>query len=877
MSSHSIGSNLIHTHANPNTNNIVPLFIKGSYHSKLQTNDDNRGCFLEIVREFPSKQINMSESVPNVIRGIHASSYGKLVTCISGSLTDYVVDLRPESATYLTWAAVKLEPYQQIYIPPNCGHAFISGSNGCKIVYAQEGVFSEYTNTYYAWNDPIINLPWPSSGIDCIISEKDRSSIPYKQTMYLTSRPKVLVIGGSGQLGQSLLNVFNKDSPESICIGTYYTHKYDNCSLYLNFEDTTYAEIEILLNSIQPHVVFICSALASADVCETQKERAYQINAHVPGWIAKAGNKINAKIVYFSSDYVFDGKHGPYSEDDTPNPINVYGQTKFEGETQLLNNSNPDNILIIRTTGIYGPDLSANNFVYQVARRKRSQYANDQIGNPIDSRDLSMITYHLSILSNVHGIVNVSGPTFYDRYSFACAILKTLDPEHNSVESHIESKATDNLAQIAKRPLLAGLKIDKLKTLLPQFEFRSLSDSFKDWNPLLQQSLMSTSKKIWYAPHKFEAYGNDEIDAVCACLKDGWLAPNTLTTQFEQQVSSFFGKQFGIMVNSGSSANMIALAILDLTGKEVITPACTFATCIAPMVQLGIKPKFIDVELGTYVPSVQAILDAINENTACIFIPNLIGSKINWKELRERLPRPDIILIEDSCDTMTHTPESDISVVSFYASHIITAGGCGGMVMLNDKSLLKKALMYRDWGRIGDNRECIHDRFNFKVDDIPYDFKFLYGVLGYNFKCCEMNAAFGLEQMKKLKQFLKIRSANVERYIQNLSNKTQYILPLFSDKHDWLAFPLMLPEGQTNKRIDLIHFLEDNNVQVRVCFAGNITRHPAFRDYLECFPNSDLIMAGAFLIGAHHGMTLDDVDRVSNLLIDFDRSFLSCV
>jgi CDP-6-deoxy-D-xylo-4-hexulose-3-dehydrase len=324
------------------------------------------------------------------------------------------------------------------------------------------------------------------------------------------------------------------------------------------------------------------------------------------------------------------------------------------------------------------------------------------------------------------------------------------------------------------------------------------------------------------------------------------------------------------MVNSGSSANMLALAVLNLKGKEAITPACTFATCIAPMEQLGIKPVFIDVELKTYVPSIESILSAITTDTGCIFIPNLIGSKINWKELRERLPRQDIWLIEDSCDTMTFTKESDISITSFYASHIITAGGCGGMVMFNDHELTKKAFMYRDWGRIGTNSEDFGERFhNSSVDGIPYDFKFLYGVLGYNFKCCEMNAAFGLEQFKKLNLFQSIRRQNVDRYMQRLKH-TNYILPCNYDQCDWLAFPLM-----SDKRTSLLKYLEENNVQVRVCFAGNITRHPAFRHHLKEFPNSDIIMQQGFLLGAHHGLSIKDIDRCCDLLISFEYSVIA--
>jgi len=375
-------------------------------------------------------------------------------------------------------------------------------------------------------------------------------------------------------------------------------------------------------------------------------------------------------------------------------------------------------------------------------------------------------------------------------------------------------------------------------------------------------------KKVWYAPNKFQAYGEEEIAAVTECLRDGWLAPGPRTEEFEQQVSALFGKKCGVMVNSGSSANMLGLCAMGLQkGDEIVTPACSFSTVVAPMEQLGLKPVFCDVEVGRYVPSIDQILAAITPKTKCLFIPNLVGSKIDWKELRARAPK-GIWLFEDSCDTITHTTDSDISVISFYASHIITAGGLGGVVMFNDQKLKDKALMFRDWGRIGNNSEDVSERFGHTVDGIEYDFKFLYGCLGYNMKACEMNAAFGLAQLKKLAHFKAIRKANVNRYVETLAKaNTRYILPPMHNEFDWLAFPLMHKD-----RKGVLRFLEANEVQIRVCFAGNITRHPAYRHHLQAFPASDQIMAEGFLLGAHHGITFEDVDRVCALLIDYDRN-----
>ena len=380
---------------------------------------------------------------------------------------------------------------------------------------------------------------------------------------------------------------------------------------------------------------------------------------------------------------------------------------------------------------------------------------------------------------------------------------------------------------------------------------------------------MQHSKKIWYAPNKFESYGDEEIKAVEKCLRDGWLAgfgPRSI--EFEKKIAKEFGKKFGVFVNSGSSACLLAIAALDLPkNSKIITPALTFSTTLAPIIQLGYIPVFVDSNLTSYVPNEQDILDAITDKVKAIMVPNLIGNKPNWKLLKEELKkigREDIFVIEDSADTVTYTEDSDISTTSFYASHIITAGGMGGMVMFNDEKQVKRALMYRDWGRIGDNSENMDDRFAHDVDGIPYDYKFLYGVLGYNMKCSEMSAAFGLVQLERFQEFKHKRRANTARYLENLKDVEQILLPDDSIEPNWLAIPL-----QTERRLELLTFLEENNIQTRVTFAGNVTRHPIYREYLQEFPNADTVMKNGFLLGAHHGMELEDVDYVCSKIKQF--------
>ena len=380
---------------------------------------------------------------------------------------------------------------------------------------------------------------------------------------------------------------------------------------------------------------------------------------------------------------------------------------------------------------------------------------------------------------------------------------------------------------------------------------------------------MKQTKKIWYAPYKHEAYGQEEIDAVVESLKSGWLGgQGPKSIEFEEKISKSFGKKYGVFVNSGSSACLLAIAALDLPkGTKIITPSCTFATTLAPIIQLGYVPVFVDVDLTTYCANFDQIMAKITDDTSALMLPNLIGNKPDWPRIKKALVdmgRDDIFLIEDSADTLTKTPETDVATTSFYASHVITAGGVGGMVMYNKKEHVTKCLQYRDWGRLGDDSEIVADRFNHVVDGIPYDHKFLYSVLGYHMKASEMNAAFGIVQLERFKTNAGIRRANFERYMENLKDVKELTLPDDSLKPNWLAIPL-----QTEDRFALLSFLEENNIQTRVTFAGNVTRHPVYREYLEDFENADLIMKNGFLLGAHHGMTIKDVDIVCDKIKEF--------
>lgn len=397
----------------------------------------------------------------------------------------------------------------------------------------------------------------------------------------------------------------------------------------------------------------------------------------------------------------------------------------------------------------------------------------------------------------------------------------------------------------------------------------------------IQSGVETIAKKVLYAK---AVYGDEEKQAVMQSLENGWLASGPKVKEFEQEVARRFGKKYGIAVNSGSSANLLALAAASHfhTGKQVITPACTFSTTVSAITLNSLTPIFVDVIQGRYVIDHMQVKDVISDNTLAIFVPQLIGGLADMHFLKRLAKHRHCFLIDDSCDTFAPTLEektiasyADITTTSFYGSHIITACGVGGMILTDDQEIVKYVTMLRDWGRYGDDREAFDTRFNHTVDTIPYDGKFVYGAYGYNLKMNEVSAAFGLEQLKKLPDFLKKRSTNFALLDCFFSQYAKwFILPDLIDggSTNWLAYPLTIRADAPFTRYDLLKHFEQDGIQTRVLFSGNVTRHDAYRKYFQPFEHSDEIMERGFLLGCHHGMGRIDVDYICDSFIDFAKS-----
>jgi len=394
-------------------------------------------------------------------------------------------------------------------------------------------------------------------------------------------------------------------------------------------------------------------------------------------------------------------------------------------------------------------------------------------------------------------------------------------------------------------------------------------------------------KKIYYGR---AVYDHKEINAVVKVLKNNSLSltDGKNVKKLEKIVSKMFGKKYGLMVNSGSSANLLGLASFDFKkGSEIITPNLTFSTTVAPIYQLGLIPHFVGVEKNKFVADFNHIERCINKKTVAIMIPNLLGNIANWEKISQIAKKYKLKVIEDSADTIGYTFNkkntgiySDIVTNSFYASHIINGGGTGGIVCFNDDKLYKKAKLLRGWGRSSatfNESESIDKRFNVKISGIDYDAKYVFSEMGYNFLPSEISAVFALEQLKKLKDNIMIRNRNFSKLISFFKNHNDlFNLPeMYSGvKTPWLAFPLVIKKNKLFNRKELqIHF-EKNNIQTRTIFTGNILKQPVMKNriykyFKDCNNVADDVMKNGILLGCHHGMSISDVNTICKIFLKF--------
>ena len=395
-------------------------------------------------------------------------------------------------------------------------------------------------------------------------------------------------------------------------------------------------------------------------------------------------------------------------------------------------------------------------------------------------------------------------------------------------------------------------------------------------------------KRIEYSG---SVHDDEEIDAVVAVLRAGpsGLRIGKNVKEMERVVAASFAKKRGIMVNSGSSALYLAVELLGLApGDEVLTAAVTFSTDVAPLVRAGLVPVFIDVEYDTYQIDVDAIEAAIGPRTRAILAPNLIGNCPDWDRIRDIADRHQLMVIEDSCDclgaTLRGTPtgaRSDISVTSFALSHIITAGGTGGMVCVDDEALADKALLLRRWGRRSEVKffgsQKADKRFFSVIDGLEYDDLFIFDEVGWNFEPSEMSAAFGVVQMRKLPINLARRKRNFELLSKHFSNYPEvFVLPRITTDIEtgWHMFPIMIkPESGVRRSLFQQH-MEAAGIDTRMVWTGNVTRQPAFKDVPHRvgpggLANADRVMETGLILPCNHAIDDEGIEYICHTVDEF--------
>ena len=400
--------------------------------------------------------------------------------------------------------------------------------------------------------------------------------------------------------------------------------------------------------------------------------------------------------------------------------------------------------------------------------------------------------------------------------------------------------------------------------------------------------MSKNTQKGLRVPYGLAVHNREEEERVLAVLREHRTIIGKETEEFETSIAKLFGKKYGVMVNSGSSANTLAIDLLNLPpGFEVITPLLTFSTTLAPIVKKGLIPVFADVEISKYIIDTKQIENLITKKTKALVIPLLLGNVPDMEKLRILAKKYKLSLVEDSCDTLGATFDriptgkfSDISTTSFYGSHIITAGGNGGMLLVDKDKWRDRAKVLRGWGRsssIFKDSEAIGKRFNRKIGNTQYDAKFIFEEIGYNFMPMELGAAFGNAQIKKLPSFKKIRERNF-RFLLNFFKQYEkyFVLPKQDSRiqTQWLAFPLTIKKSAPFSRIEIVIHLEENNIQTRPIFTGNALLQPAFKDIKyrrisNSYPVTNEVMERGFVIGCHQGLTEGHLKKIVNVCESF--------
>lgn len=392
---------------------------------------------------------------------------------------------------------------------------------------------------------------------------------------------------------------------------------------------------------------------------------------------------------------------------------------------------------------------------------------------------------------------------------------------------------------------------------------------------------------------------SDDIAALVESSLDGWLTAGRFHEDFERALARYVGVRNSLFVNSGSSANLVALSALTSPklgkralkpGDEVITVAAGFPTTVNPIIQNRLVPVFVDIELGTYDAVMDQVREAVGPKTRAIMMAHTLGNPFRVDEILSLCKENDLWLIEDSCDALGSTYKGrrtgsfgHTATVSFYPAHHITTGE-GGAVFVNSPLIKKQVESFRDWGRdcycaTGQDNTC-HKRFEWQLGDLPagYDHKYVYSHIGYNLKATDMQAALGLSQMKKLDQFVSARKANFNFLKAGLTEIDDFLMPEATPDSEpsWFGFPITIRTDSPVDRTSLLRHLDSKKIGTRLLFAGNLLKQPAYRNVehrvVGDLRNSDVVMKNTFWIGVYPGLTEEMLIYVIDVLRDYTKA-----